>query len=96
MVSSTKGNGIPISADTVRKKIAASPPGLSTLMEATIVESTSFIHSIIGRHLWQDSDYCGIECGLWQCLVLASGGTVEYHLVYCGDDKFVSNNVSKL
>lgn len=76
MVSSTKGNGIPISADTVRKKIAASPPGLSTLMEAAIVESTSFIHSSIGRHLWQDSDYCGIKCGLWQCLVLASGGTI--------------------
>ncbi len=96
MVSSTKGNGIPISADTVRKKMAASPVGLSTLMEAAIVERTSFIHSIIGQHLWQDSVYCGIKCGLWQCLVLASGGTKQYLPVIYGGAKFVSKNVSNM
>ncbi len=63
-------------------------------MEAAIVERASFIHSIIGQHQRQDSDYCGIKCGLWQCLDLASGGTVEYHLVIYSGKKSVSKNVS--
>jgi len=38
-----------MSGDTVKKNMAASPPGLSTLMEAANVESAPFIQSIIVR-----------------------------------------------
>jgi hypothetical protein len=49
MVSRKNGNGIPMSADTVKPNMAASPEALSTLMEAASVASALFNQSIIVR-----------------------------------------------
>ena len=52
------GNGIPMSADTVNKNMAASPPGLLMFMEAASVESAPFIQSII-----DNSGHCRTKFG---------------------------------